>query len=70
MSDNKEFNMEEGLKELKAINDKLSDTSIPIEEAIKLYERGKEVSIACQQSLEQAKKKLIEVNPNLSTNLN
>ena len=56
---------EEAIKELEEINKKLSSDSLPIEEAKSLFERGKELSKICYESVKDVKGKIIEIKEEL-----
>lgn len=49
---------EEKLKSLEGIIDKLEKGDLPLEEAIKLFENGVNLSNACKQELEAAEGKV------------
>ena len=49
---------EEQLKSLEGIIDKLEKGDLPLEEAIKLFENGVNLSNACKQELEAAEGKV------------
>ena len=63
MDDNTVFNLEEGLKRLSEINASLSSEDITLSDAMKLYEEGVILSKKCKDSLEDTKKKIIEITP-------
>ena len=46
------FNFEEAMNRLAQIAQRLEDDSIPLEEAIKLFEEGLELSKKCQNQLD------------------
>jgi len=56
---------EEAIKELEEINKKLSSDSLPIEEAKKLFERGKELSKICYENVKDIKGKILEIKEEL-----
>ena len=54
----KEQKFEEGLKRLEQIVDQLENKEAPLEQSLALFEEGIGLARACQQKLEQAKKKV------------
>lgn len=54
----KKIKFEEALKGLEAIVDKLELGEMDLEESIKLYEEGIELSVYCQKQLAQAEGKI------------
>lgn len=54
----KEFNFEQSLKELEAIADSLESDKITVDESIKLFEKGINLSRECSKYLENAKQKI------------
>jgi len=65
MDDATVFNIEEGMKRLSEINAALSDPSIKLTDAMKLYEEGINLAKQCKGSLEDTKKTLQEIDPTL-----
>ena len=59
MDDATVFNIEEGMKRLSEINAALSDPSIKLTDAMKLYEEGINLAKQCKSSLEE------EIDPTL-----
>lgn len=57
-----EFNFEQSLKELEEIVRKLETGNVPLEESIKLYQRGLELYGVCYKKLEQAEELIVKVN--------
>ena len=55
------MNFEDAIKELEEINKKLSSSSLTIEEAKALFERGKTLSKFCYENLKEVKGKIIEI---------
>lgn len=55
------MNFEDAIKELEEINKKLSSSSLTIEEAKSLFERGKILSKFCYENLKEVKGKIIEI---------
>ncbi|MFV1884828.1 MAG: exodeoxyribonuclease VII small subunit [Balneola sp.] len=53
---------EEALKELESIVMKLENDEITLEESVKLYEKGIELSRFCAEILEQAELRIEQVN--------
>lgn len=56
---NKNIDFESALKELETISERLEIGECSLEESIKLYEKGIELSKACADVLKQAKQKII-----------
>ncbi len=54
----KKIKFEEALKGLEAIVDKLETGELDLEESIKLYEEGIDLSVYCQKQLTQAEGKI------------
>ncbi len=57
----KEKNFEQKLNELEEISEKLESES-DIEEAVKLYEKGKKLAKECKHTLDEAQQKVIEIS--------
>lgn len=49
---------EDSLQRLEKIVDELEKGNVPLEQALKLFEEGMELSAACRQELEQAEGKV------------
>lgn len=47
-----EFNIDEALKRLEAINNRLSEESIPLTESIELYKEGTLLATKCREQLQ------------------
>ncbi len=54
----KEQKFEESLKRLEQIVDQLEGKEAPLDQSLALFEEGVQLARACQQKLEQAKKKV------------
>jgi exodeoxyribonuclease VII small subunit len=54
----KTIDFEQALGELEAVVEKLEHGDLPLEEALKQFERGIELARACQESLKQAEQKV------------
>ncbi len=52
---------EEAIKELEEIIEKLNSSSLPLEEAKKLFERGRELSKFCYKEVKEVKGKVYEI---------
>lgn len=50
--------LEEQMKQLRELTQKLEQSSLPLEEAVQLYAQGMELAAACQKELEQAKQQI------------
>ncbi len=57
----KQISYEEASKELSEIINKLEDGTIPMSEAIELFEKGKNLVKICYSHLDKAKGKLTEI---------
>jgi len=51
----KELNFEEALEKLAEINEKLESEEISLDESVKLFKEGLELSRLCQKKLDEAK---------------
>ena len=51
----KELNFEEALEKLAEINEKLESEEISLDESVKLFREGLELSKLCQKKLDEAK---------------
>ena len=51
----KELNFEEALEKLAEINEKLESEKISLDESVKLFKEGLELSRLCQKKLDEAK---------------
>ena len=63
-----EENFEEIMKRLEEVTNKLEKEQLPLDESVKLFEEGIELSKKCNSKLEEAEKKitvLINENDNL-----
>ena len=60
----KELNFEEALEKLAEINEKLESEEISLDESVKLFKEGLELSRLCQKKLDEAKLEIqkIEIN--------
>jgi len=58
MPKSKEPKFEENLKRLEEIVDQLENKEAPLDQSLALFEEGVKLARACQQTLEQAKKKV------------
>lgn len=47
---------EENLQQLQQLTEKLEKESLPLEEAIAVYQKGMQLSEACQNALQEAEK--------------
>ncbi|MGI6422232.1 MAG: exodeoxyribonuclease VII small subunit [Syntrophomonadaceae bacterium] len=54
----KKIKFEDALKRLEAIVDKLESGALDLEDSIKLYEEGIDLSVYCQKQLNQAEGKI------------
>lgn len=56
---NKEINFEKSLDELEKIAARLESGDISLDDSIKLFERGMELTNECRKTLENARQKII-----------
>ncbi len=56
---NKEINFEKSLDELEKIAARLESGDISLDDSIKLFERGMELTNKCRKTLENARQKII-----------
>lgn len=54
------MNFEESLQKIQTILNQLEDGSLPLEDAIRLYEEGMETAEACRHQLTEAKLRVEE----------
>src|SRR5699024_12858054 len=59
--ENKELSFEEALEQLESIVKKLEEPDVPIEKAIKYYEKGMELSKICDKVLSNAEKQMTQI---------
>lgn len=52
------FNLEESLRELEALVERLEQGELPLEESLRQFERGIALTRACQAALEDAEQKV------------
>lgn len=62
------FDFEKSLTELENIVNSLENSDISLDEAIKLFEKGVELSNKCQKTLETAEKKIITLTEGENSN--
>ncbi len=60
------MNYEEASKELEQIVNKLENGNLPMDEALKLFERGEELAKICFNHLDNAKGKLTVIKAELN----
>ncbi|MBO7424352.1 MAG: exodeoxyribonuclease VII small subunit [Clostridia bacterium] len=65
----KEFVYEDAIKELEQIVAKLSEGKVSLDESLKLYTRGVELSNLCQKRLTEIEQKISIVNKDGSVSL-
>ena len=61
----KKLSYEEASNELASIISRLEDNSVTMDDAVKLFERGKELIKTCSEHLDKAKGKLTEIKETL-----
>lgn len=54
----KELNFEDSLRKLEEIASKMGEQSLPLEESLKLFQEGMELSTICNKRLDEAEKKI------------
>ncbi len=54
----KEMSFEDAMRELEKVVSDLEQGNVPLEESIKLYERGAELKLHCQAKLKEAEEKV------------
>jgi exodeoxyribonuclease VII small subunit len=64
-----EMKFEDALKLLETIVEKLESGTLELEESIQLFEQGVELSIYCQQKLQQAEGRIQRLVKNLNGEL-
>ena len=62
MAEKERLSFEEALEKLESIVKQLEDEEITLEDSVKLYEEGVEMSKFCTEILEQAELKIEQVN--------
>ena len=69
MSNYKENNttFEEAIEELENIINRLEEGDVPLDETIKLYEKGSELKDFCEKKLQSAEVKIQKINQNAKT---
>ena len=69
MSNYKENNttFEEAIEELENIINRLEEGDVPLDETIKLYEKGSELKDFCEKKLQSAEVKIQKINQNTKT---
>jgi len=61
MSDVKKMSFEEAMGELEALVGQLESGNVPLEESIKLYERGEALKKHCEKKLAEAEEKVAQI---------
>lgn len=69
MTKKKNKTFEDSLAELQLISEKLEDDEVGIDESIKLYEKGIELSKLCYGLLNKAELKITELNEKLENEI-
>ncbi|MGB0347020.1 MAG: exodeoxyribonuclease VII small subunit [Balneolaceae bacterium] len=62
MDQKERLSFEDALKQLESIVEQLESQEITLEDSVKLYEQGMELSKLCNQVLHQAELKIQQVN--------
>lgn len=62
MAEKERLSFEEALKKLELIVEQLEDEEITLEDSVKLYEEGVQLSKFCTEILEQAELRIEQVN--------
>ena len=70
MSNHKEENItfEQAIEELETIINRLEEGDVPLDETIKLYEKGSELKDFCEKILKSAEVKIQKINQKTKTN--
>lgn len=68
-TDRKEMSFEQSMKRLEEIVEKIDQGDIPLEEVMKMYEEGVELSKKCLEHLHQAELTLKRLGRDLNGNL-
>lgn len=58
----KEMSLEEALKKLEEITEKMQSEDIPVDKAIKLFEEGTQLVSLCKEKLDKASLKITELS--------
>ena len=61
MADEKQLSFEQAMEELEVIVEKLEEGDVPLEEAINIYKKGKELSKLCHDKLKNVESQLTEI---------
>ena len=61
MSDIKDMNFEDALRELECIVDRLERGDAPLEESIEIYQRGAKLKAHCESKLKSAQMKVEKI---------
>lgn len=56
-----ELSFEDALKELEEVVNRLDRGDVPLEDSIKLYERGAKLKERCEQTLREAEEKVAQI---------
>jgi exodeoxyribonuclease VII small subunit len=56
-----EMSFEEAMKELEAVVNRLESGDVPLEDSIRLYERGAALKEHCQKKLAEAEEKVAQI---------
>lgn len=56
-----EMSFEDAMKELEAVVSRLESGDVPLEDSIKLYERGAALKAHCQKKLAEAEEKVAQI---------
>jgi len=56
-----EMSFEDAMKELEAVVNRLESGDVPLEDSIKLYERGAALKEHCQKKLAEAEQKVAQI---------
>ena len=62
MAGKKDFNVDEALVRLEEINNRLSQSNVPLNESLELYKEGTELAAKCQEHLVGVEKTLNIIN--------
>lgn len=63
----KDMTLEQAMKKLEEINDKMMDSNLPIDKSLKLFEEGLELVKFCEGKLNEAQLKITQLKNEVET---
>ena len=57
-SESSNFNLEQAIQELEAVVERMEQGDLPLEESLQQFQRGVELTRACQKALKQAEQRV------------